>query len=566
MPEMNAKNPMLQYPIHQEKNAQVAEDAPQAMRVVKQRGASGRRIAALLAAPLLLLALASPALAAQFATWDALAPSVESYENPFEEMPFEQIEDLSMIARADKAAADGLRDLALEERAAAARLRLEAAGLDVAALFAQRALIMQRRDEAVLGVTTTHLDKVVVMDGYALPLRTEEEGVVEFLLVPWVGACIHTPSPPANQIVHVDYPQGFKAVSLFTPIRLEGRLMHRPAEYDLFLVDGTMPVAASYAMEQAVIGGTPGEVVAAASVSDDLSWFEAMQVRINAFFTTAMTAMQQGRSAGAVALAVLIAFAYGALHTLGPGHGKAIVVSYFIGAGGGLRRGLVMGVRIAAMHVLSAVIVVFLLDFAVRQATGAAPADYRMIRLGSCALIVAIGAVMLWRAVAAIRAQRVVGAADHAHHHHSHAHAGCAACAATSDAGRGGGWIAAAVGAVPCTGALIVMLFGLANDLVVPAILMVVAISAGMALAMAAIGVAAILGRNWAEERVAFEPDRRAWFEARARIAGAACVLVIGAVLFTAYAVQSQTPDGQRFEASAPPLRTFDLMGQVRTP
>jgi ABC-type nickel/cobalt efflux system permease component RcnA len=60
------------------------------------------------------------------------------------------------------------------------------------------------------------------------------------------------------------------------------------------------------------------------------------------------------------------------------------------------------------------------------------------------------------------------------------------------------------------------MLFGLANDLVVPAILMVVAISAGMALAIAAIGVAAILGRNWAEARVAFDPDRRVWFEARA--------------------------------------------------
>jgi hypothetical protein len=225
--------------------------------------ASDWRIAALLAAPLLLLALAGPALAAQFASWASLAPAVEPYENPFDEMPFEQIDDLSMIARADLAAADGLRDTALEERAAAARLRLEAAGLDVAALFAQRALIMQRREEAVLGVTTTHLDKVVVMDGYALPLRTEKGQVVEFLLVPWVGACVHTPSPPANQIVHVDYPEGFEAVSLFTPIRLEGRLTHRPAEYDLFLVDGTTRVATSYAMEQAVIGGTPGEIVAA---------------------------------------------------------------------------------------------------------------------------------------------------------------------------------------------------------------------------------------------------------------------------------------------------------------
>ena len=84
---------------------------------------------------------------------------------------------------------------------------------------------------------------------------------VEFLLVPWVGACVHTPPPAANQIVHVDYPEGFEAFSLFTPIRLEGRLTHRPAEHDLFLVDGTRRVATSYAMERAVIGGTPGEVV-----------------------------------------------------------------------------------------------------------------------------------------------------------------------------------------------------------------------------------------------------------------------------------------------------------------
>jgi hypothetical protein len=225
--------------------------------------ASDWRIAALLAVPLLLLALAGPTLAAQFASWGSLAPSVEPYENPFDEMPFEQIDALRIIARADT----GRRWAQLDRRWPRRRRRgawLEAAGLDVAALFAQRALIMQRREEAVLGVTTTHLDKTVAMDGYALPLRAEEGRVVEFLLVPWVGACVHTPPPAANQIVHVDYPDGFEAHSLFTPIRLEGRLTHRPAEHDLFLVDGTRRVATSYAMEQAVIGGTPGEVVAAA--------------------------------------------------------------------------------------------------------------------------------------------------------------------------------------------------------------------------------------------------------------------------------------------------------------
>jgi nickel/cobalt exporter len=496
--------------------------------------ASGMRVVALLAVPLLWAVLAMPAAAQQLVNWASLAPSVEPYDNPFAEMPYEQIEALRIIARADIAAEAGQLDAAMAEAAADARRLVEEAGLDVEALFAQREIIMQRREEAELGVTTTHLDQTVVMDGYALPLRAEDGRIVEFLLVPWVGACIHTPPPPANQIVHVDYPQGFEAHSQFTPIRLEGRLRHRPAEHELFLVDGTMPVAASYAMEEAVIGGTPGEIVAADTATDDLSWFAAAQAKITEIFTTAMTNMEQGRSVGAVSLGVLIAFAYGALHTLGPGHGKAVVISYFVGTCGSLRRGVLMGARIAAMHVLSAVVVVFLLDFAVRQATGAAPSDYRLIRLGSYALIVAIGAAMLWRALAALRAQRAAGAEGHAHHHHHHhdAHAGCAACAAAEAGSKGGGWIAAAVGVVPCTGALIVMLFGLANDLVIPAVMMVIAISAGMALAMSAIGVAAILGRNWTEARVAVTPERRLRFEAGARIAGAACVLAIGVTLF----------------------------------
>ena len=105
---------------------------------------------------------------------------------------------------------------------------------------------------------------------------------------------------------------------------------------------------------------------------------------------------------GALVFALLISFGYGALHTLGPGHGKAVVASYFVGSGGGLARGMTMGTRIAIFHVLSSVIVVFLLDFAVRQTTGSTPSDYRAIRLGSYALIVLIGAVMLWQAVKSI--------------------------------------------------------------------------------------------------------------------------------------------------------------------
>jgi ABC-type nickel/cobalt efflux system permease component RcnA len=207
-----------------------------------------------------------------------------------------------------------------------------------------------------------------------------------------------------------------------------------------------------------------------------------------------------------------------------------------------------MGAQIAAMHVLSAVVLVFLFDLAVRQTTGAAPSDYRLIRLSSYGAIIAIGAVMLWRAIAAIRAARLSGdGADAGHGRHDHAHAGCAACAAER---RGGGFLAAAVGAVPCTGALIVMLFGLANDLVIPAILMVAAISIGMAVAMAAIGVSAILGRRWIEARIGTNEGRRLHFELGARAVGAACVLLIGATLFGFTYNQTSTDPRTTFSAA----------------
>lgn len=43
----------------------------------------------------------------------------------------------------------------------------------------------------------------VRLPGYIVPLEETREGLKEFLLVPYFGACIHTPPPPANQIVHV---------------------------------------------------------------------------------------------------------------------------------------------------------------------------------------------------------------------------------------------------------------------------------------------------------------------------------------------------------------------------
>jgi hypothetical protein len=66
--------------------------------------------------------------------------------------------------------------------------------------------------------------KRVSLGGYVVPLDFESTKVTEFLLVPFVGACIHVPPPPANQIVYVRSADGFEVGGLFDPVTVVGTL------------------------------------------------------------------------------------------------------------------------------------------------------------------------------------------------------------------------------------------------------------------------------------------------------------------------------------------------------
>jgi hypothetical protein len=94
-------------------------------------------------------------------------------------------------------------------------------------------------------------ERRVRLPGYVLPLQFEGSQVSEFLLVPFVGACIHTPPPPANQMVHVTASEPFDSEGLFAAVWVEGIMRVGRAEYELTLVDGTGAVAAGYRLEAA---------------------------------------------------------------------------------------------------------------------------------------------------------------------------------------------------------------------------------------------------------------------------------------------------------------------------
>jgi hypothetical protein len=71
--------------------------------------------------------------------------------------------------------------------------------------------------------------KRVHIGGYVVPLDFDATRVKEFLLVPFVGACIHVPPPPANQIVYVKTEQGFDVQGTFDPVWVTGTLKVTPA-------------------------------------------------------------------------------------------------------------------------------------------------------------------------------------------------------------------------------------------------------------------------------------------------------------------------------------------------
>ncbi len=63
----------------------------------------------------------------------------------------------------------------------------------------------------------------VRIPGYVVPLEETKTGLKEFLLVPYFGACIHTPPPPSNQILHVT-PSQPKALRSMETVWVSGTL------------------------------------------------------------------------------------------------------------------------------------------------------------------------------------------------------------------------------------------------------------------------------------------------------------------------------------------------------
>jgi len=95
-------------------------------------------------------------------------------------------------------------------------------------------LLQERTPADIMQRLRTELDGAYVkIPGYALPLDYREEGTRQLLLVPYVGACIHVPPPPPNQILLVTSETPIKFESMFEAIWVTGEMKVGPVSNDL---------------------------------------------------------------------------------------------------------------------------------------------------------------------------------------------------------------------------------------------------------------------------------------------------------------------------------------------
>jgi nickel/cobalt transporter (NicO) family protein len=230
---------------------------------------------------------------------------------------------------------------------------------------------------------------------------------------------------------------------------------------------------------------------------------------------------------GVLLLLLLVAFGWGALHALSPGHGKAMVAAYLIGTRGTARHAVGLGAIVTVTHTIG----VFMLGFVTLLLSQyILPEDlYPWLNLIAGVLVVSVGLGVLRSRIRFARG-RPSHADGHEHHHghehgHRHEHHGHDHDHG-HDRGRGHGhehardhhhhgdghghshdipdrvtWrglvgMGTAAGLIPCPSALVVLLGAIAQHQVGLGLVLIVAFSLGLATTLTALGLAVVYARR----------------------------------------------------------------------
>jgi ABC-type nickel/cobalt efflux system permease component RcnA len=234
-----------------------------------------------------------------------------------------------------------------------------------------------------------------------------------------------------------------------------------------------------------------GALVFSDGVAELARFSSDYQRRIQQSLSTSLSDIKSGSGSLALWTLVAVCFGYGVVHTLGPGHGKAVVVAYFLDSTRPRAwiEGILAGSWIAFTHTLAALLLAGgLKTFAIVGLFGALR-EVRNVEIVSYTLILLIGFWRLWAGISGHLHEHAHGDDDHHHDHdHHHQHPARRTLA---------GWLLlTAAGIAPCAGALVVILLSLALGVLWAGVIGVIAIALGMAITLAAVGMASMVAHR----------------------------------------------------------------------
>ena len=283
--------------------------------------------------------------------------------------------------------------------------------------------------------------------------------------------------------------------------------------------------------------GAPRPSGAEPQVGGIVGWLLAKQ---SEFYREMSSTIRAAKSDGSAVWTLLaISFAYGIFHAAGPGHGKAVISSYLVANQETARRGIVLSFASALMQSLVAVLIVGICAWLLNATAKTMCNAEKVIEIASYALIAAFGARLVWtkgggfmRALQATQPAPAMAAVahhehaghghDHHHHepshihahgaHHEHAHehghvhdehCGHSHGPAPSELAGPGGWQRGlgaifAVGIRPCSGAILVLVFALAQGMFWAGIAATFVMGLGTAITVATIAIIAVSAKDLA--------------------------------------------------------------------
>jgi ABC-type nickel/cobalt efflux system permease component RcnA len=216
-----------------------------------------------------------------------------------------------------------------------------------------------------------------------------------------------------------------------------------------------------------------------------------------------------------------LAFVYGVLHAAGPGHGKAVAVSYLMSHGKKLKAGILVGNLIAGFHGVSGVVLVLTVSFVVQKTiTGSVDAVTRTTQLISYSLIALLGAGLLLKTLISWHREGN-GQAGNSH--------GRAAFIRGMTLP-----MALAVGLVPCPGVVLVMLFCVSLNVIGLGIVLASFQTLGMAFTISAVGIVALTGKRLALGATGHHEKLSHLVQRAIETAAALAVLLLGLLLLLA--------------------------------